>query len=70
MQGKRMKFNTITRSAMAAAMSLAIGLGTVACSRDYTAAYVYAVSNNSGLVNAYGVDYQTGIQRRADRCPM
>jgi 6-phosphogluconolactonase len=69
MQGKRMKFNTITRSAMAAAMSLAIGLGTVACSRDYTAAYVYAVSNNSGLVNAYGVDYQTGILTQISGSP-
>ena len=60
-----MKFNTITRSAMATGMSLALGLGAVACSRDYTAAYVYSVSNQSAstatsLVNAYGVDYQTG----------
>jgi 6-phosphogluconolactonase (cycloisomerase 2 family) len=41
-------------------MSLALGLGAVACSRDYTAAYVYSVNNTNGQVNAYGVDYQTG----------
>jgi 6-phosphogluconolactonase len=69
MQGKRMKFNTITRSAMAVAMSLAIGLGTVACSRDYTAAYVYAVSNNSGKVSAFAVDYQTGILTQISGSP-
>jgi 6-phosphogluconolactonase (cycloisomerase 2 family) len=55
-----MKFKTITRSAMATGLSLALGLGAVACSRDYTAAYVYSVSNTNGQVNAYGVDYQTG----------
>lgn len=60
-----MKFNTITRSAMATGMSLALGLGAVACSRDYTAAYVYAVNSptNNGVpaqINGYGVDYQTG----------
>ncbi len=55
-----MKFNTITRSAMATGMSLALGLGAVACSRDYTAAYVYGVNNTNGQVNGYAVDYQTG----------
>jgi 6-phosphogluconolactonase len=45
---------------MATGMSLVLGLGTVACSRDYTAAYVYSVNNTNGQVNAYGVDYQTG----------
>ena len=55
-----MKFKTITRSAMATGLSLALGLGAVACSRDYTAAYVYSVNNVNGQVNAYGVDYQTG----------
>jgi 6-phosphogluconolactonase len=61
MQGKRMKFNMINRTSKAAVLSLAIGLGTVACSRDYTAAYVFSVSNSTGQVNSYGVDYQTGI---------
>jgi 6-phosphogluconolactonase len=64
-----MKFNTITRSAMAAGMSLAIGLGVVACSRDYTAAYVYAVSNAGGSVSAFGVDYQSGILTQISGSP-
>jgi len=64
-----MKFNTITRNAMAAAMSLAIGLGTVACSRDYTAAYVYAVSNATGQVSAFAVDYQSGILTQISGSP-
>jgi 6-phosphogluconolactonase (cycloisomerase 2 family) len=64
-----MKFKTITRCATAAAMSLAIGLGTVACSRDYTAAYVYAVSNSTGQVSAFAVDYQTGILTQISGSP-
>ena len=56
-----MKFNTINRTAKAVVMSLALGLGTVACSRDFTADYVYAVSNSTGLVSAFAVDFQTGI---------
>lgn len=58
-----MKFKTITRSAIATGLSLALGLGAVACSRDYTAAYVYSVTNpttGAVQVNGYGVDYQTG----------
>jgi len=55
-----MKFNTIVKSALAAATSLALGLGTVACSRDFTVAYVYSVSASNGTVSAFGVDYQSG----------
>jgi 6-phosphogluconolactonase (cycloisomerase 2 family) len=64
-----MKFNTITRGVMAAGVSLAIGLGISACSRDYTAAYVYAVSNVTGQVSAFGVDYQTGILTQISGSP-
>lgn len=64
-----MKFNTITRTAKAAVISLAIGLGTVACSRDYTAAYVYSVSNANGQINAFGVDYQTGVLTQISGSP-
>lgn len=68
-----MKFNTITRNATAAAMSLAIGLGTVACSRDYTAAYIYTVSNpatsTTAAVSAFAVDYQTGILTQISGSP-
>jgi 6-phosphogluconolactonase (cycloisomerase 2 family) len=56
-----MKFNTINRTAKATMLSLAIGLGTIACSRDYTAAYVYSVSNTTGQVSGFAVDYQSGV---------
>ena len=64
-----MKFNTITRSALAASLSLAIGLGAVACSRDYTAAYVYAVSNSTGAVSAFSVDFQSGVLNQISGSP-
>ena len=46
---------------MAAGISVAIGLGATACSRDYTADYVYTVSASGPNINAFGVDYQSGI---------
>ena len=64
-----MKFNTFHRTAKAVALSLAIGLGTTACSRDYTAAYVYAVSNSNGEVSAYAVDYQSGVLTQISGSP-
>jgi len=64
-----MKFNTFSRTAKAVALSLAIGLGTTACYRDYTAAYVYAVSNSSALVNAYAVDFQSGVLTQISGSP-
>jgi 6-phosphogluconolactonase len=64
-----MKFNTINRSAKAAVMSLAIGLGTVACSRDYTADYVYSVSNTTGAVSAFAVDFQSGVLTQISGSP-
>jgi 6-phosphogluconolactonase (cycloisomerase 2 family) len=56
-----MKFNTINRTAKATVLSLAIGLGSIACSRDYTSDYVYAVSNTTGQVSGFAVDYQSGV---------
>jgi 6-phosphogluconolactonase len=56
-----MKFNTINRTAKAAVLSLAIGLGSIACSRDYTADYVYSVSNTTGQVSGFAVDFQSGV---------
>ncbi|MDQ2925923.1 MAG: lactonase family protein, partial [Acidobacteriota bacterium] len=50
----------VGRAALATMMSLAIGLGVTACSRDYTVAYVYATSAQGGGVSAYDVDFQTG----------
>ncbi len=55
-----MKRNKIGRAALATMVSLATGLGITACSRDYTVAYVYAVSAQNGGVSAFNVDYQTG----------
>jgi 6-phosphogluconolactonase len=48
---------------MAASVSVAMGLGITACSRDYTVAYVYmtAAKVDPGLVNGYKVDYQSGV---------
>jgi 6-phosphogluconolactonase len=62
-----MKLNNIGRGALASILSLAIGLGVTACSRDYTLAYVYVTtsgplssSSTAGGVSAYAVDYQSG----------
>jgi 6-phosphogluconolactonase (cycloisomerase 2 family) len=64
-----MKFNTINRVAKAAALSLALGFGTTACTYDYTAAYLYAVSNSNGQVSAYTVDYQSGVLTQISGSP-
>ena len=64
-----MKFNTISRIAMAAVVSVAIAFGTTACIRDYTADYVYAVSNSNGQISAYAVDYQSGVLTQISGSP-
>jgi 6-phosphogluconolactonase (cycloisomerase 2 family) len=56
-----MTYKSMLQAAMAAGLSAAIGLGATACSRDYTAAYVYTVSASGPNINAFGVDYQSGI---------
>lgn len=55
-----MKRYRLGRAALALTMSLAVGLGISACSRDYTVAFVYAVSAQNGNVSAFNVDYQAG----------
>jgi 6-phosphogluconolactonase len=57
-----MKLKSTGRIAKASLVSLALGLGLTACSRDYTVAYVYVTSakTNPGLIDAYGVDFQSG----------
>jgi 6-phosphogluconolactonase len=55
-----MKRYRIGRAALATMMSLALGLGITACSRDYTVSYVYATSAQTGLVSAFDVDFQSG----------
>jgi 6-phosphogluconolactonase len=56
-----MKFNIMVRSAIYAATSLALGLGFVACSRDYVAAYVYTPSSSIGTIAGYAVDSENGV---------
>ncbi len=55
-----MKRYRIGRAALATMMSLAVGLGLTACSRDYTVAFVYAVSSQTGTVSAFASDFQSG----------
>lgn len=63
-----MKLNNIGRGALASILSLALGLGVTACSRDYTLAYIYATTSHplagsgseAGGIDAYAVDYQSG----------
>lgn len=60
--GKRMKWSKFGRNALATVVSLGMGLGITACSRDYVVAFLYVASSGSstGLINAYEVDYQVG----------
>jgi 6-phosphogluconolactonase len=57
-----MGLHTIGRGALAASLSIALGLGVTACSRDYTVGYVYMTASkvDPGLINGYKVDYQAG----------
>lgn len=58
-----MTLNQMGRRTMASVVSLAMGLGLTACSRDYTLAYLYTTSatqSTTGVINAYAVDYQSG----------
>jgi 6-phosphogluconolactonase len=45
---------------------MAIALGVTSCSNDYTVSYVYMTTSKAlphGLINAYQVDYQSGLLR-------
>ncbi len=66
-----MKLNNILRSVATAGAGLTLALGLGSCSRDYTVAYVYAVSGGTtgGTVSAYSVDYQTGILNQISGSP-
>ena len=53
-------------SKAASLLTLTVLAGLTACDNDYTLAYVYAPSETattSGLINAYGIDNQTGALR-------
>jgi 6-phosphogluconolactonase len=60
-KGSHMKFNAMIRTALTGAASLALGLGTTSCSRDYVAAYVYSTSSANGTISGFAVDYQSGV---------
>ena len=68
-----MKSNRIGRGLKATAVSLALGLGITACSRDYTVAYLYVTSatkTTTGVINAYAVDYQSGALEQLSDSPI
>ena len=52
--------NGTGRSLKALAVSLAVGLGMTACSRDYTVGYLYVAASRVALISAYAIDYQSG----------
>jgi len=64
-----MKFNTMTRSGLAAATSLAVALGLTACSRDYTVAYVYSISASTSTISGFAIDYQDGVLTQLQGSP-
>lgn len=65
----QMTYKRALQAAMAAGISIAIGLGATACSRDYVSDYVYTVSASSGNINGFAVDYQTGILSQISGSP-
>ncbi len=61
----------LSRTASLLALTALVGL--TACDNDYTLAYVYAPSettSTSGLINAYGIDNQTGSLRLLNDSPI
>ena len=61
-----MKFKPMGRVVKASMLSLGVALGVSACSNDYTVSYVYMTTSKGlphGLINAYQVDYQSGLLR-------
>lgn len=59
-----MSWNPMGRVVKASVLSLAMALGLLACSNDYTVSYVYMATSNTlphGLINSYQVDYQSGF---------
>ena len=60
------------RTALATVMSLALGLGATACSRDYTVGYLYATATTTGttgVVDGYQIDYQSGALTQLANSP-
>jgi 6-phosphogluconolactonase len=57
-----MKGKTMGRGLKALTVSLAVGLGITACSRDYVEGYLYATNakNQPGQITEYAIDYESG----------
>ena len=68
-KGSKLMYKRALQAAMAAGISVAIGLGATACSRDYVADYVYTVSASGPNINAFAVDYQSGILTQVTGSP-
>ena len=67
-----MKWNGTGRGLKALGVSLAIGLGMTACSRDYVVGYLYATTAKTqpGLISAYAIDYQSGAITQLSDSPI
>ena len=68
-----MNGNGFGRGALATVMSLALGLGATACSRDYTVGYLYATATTTGttgVVDGYQIDYQSGALTQLANSPV
>ncbi|WP_263411388.1 lactonase family protein [Terriglobus tenax] len=67
-----MKWSKLGRTALATVVSLGMGLGITACSRDYVVAFLYVPSSGSseGLINAYQVSFQVGALMQMSTSPV
>lgn len=67
-----MTLKTMGRGAVASILTVAMGAGLTACSRDYTIAYLYstAAKATAGLVNGYKIDYQSGTLVPLENSPV
>lgn len=71
-RSSRNRSNQTKSSKIATLAAMAAMFSLVACTRDYNFSYVYApsASLSSGLINAYGIDYQTGTLRLLQDSPI
>jgi 6-phosphogluconolactonase len=67
-----MKGKTMGRGVKALAVSMAVGLGMTACSRDYVVGYLYATNAKStpGQITAYAIDFQSGALSQLPQSPV
>ncbi len=65
-----MKWNRTGRGLKALAVSLAVGLGMTACSRDYTLGYLYVTAARTALISAYSIDFQSGALQQLSDSPV